>query len=155
MTAYAPSSAPNSHLSLHTWIIAWLPVLGWAALIPWFSAQSDLRVVPDASLDFVIRKLGHMGVFGILALLAWRALASTTSLRRPWAWGLALAWAYAATDELHQAFVTGRHAALTDVAIDASGAVIAVAAVAGLRVLVRRWRGAAPAYPVDSDVIGR
>jgi hypothetical protein len=27
--------------------------------------------VPDAALDFVVRKLGHVGVFGILVLLPW------------------------------------------------------------------------------------
>jgi len=82
--------------------------------------------------------VGHAGVFGVLALLLWFAVATSSARRRPWAWALVLAWAYAATDELHQAFVAGRHAALTDVAIDATGALVAVAAVAGLRVLVRR-----------------
>jgi VanZ family protein len=119
---------------------AWLPVIGWAMLIFAFSAQPNLRFLPDDSLDFVVRKVGHAGVFGVLALLLWFAVAATTSRRRPWAWALALAWAYAATDELHQAFVAGRHAALTDVAIDAAGALVAVAAVAGLRVLLRRNR---------------
>jgi VanZ family protein len=111
-----------------TSLLAWLPVLAWAALIFWFSAQSDLRVAPDASLDFVLRKLGHMVVFGILALLAWRALASTTSLDRPWAWALLLTIAYAATDEIHQAFTEGRGPSVVDVGIDTLGAVLAIAA---------------------------
>ena len=109
--------------------LAWLPVLGWAGVIFWFSAQSDLRVAPDASVDFVIRKLGHMGVFGILALLAWRALASTTSLRRPWAWAFLLTVAYAATDEFHQGFTGGRHPSPVDVGIDSLGALLAIIAV--------------------------
>jgi VanZ family protein len=108
-------------------LLAWLPVLAWAGLIFAFSAQSDLRFVPDPGIDFVVRKLGHMGVFGILALLIWRALASTTGLRRPWAWGFVLAGLYAATDELHQGFVAGRHPSPVDVTIDAVGALIAVA----------------------------
>ena len=126
---------------MRTWLLAWLPVLGWAGLIFWFSAQSDLRFVPDPGLDFVVRKIGHAGVFGILALLTWRALASTTRARRPWAWALVLAWGYAATDELHQAFVSGRHPAVTDVLIDSAGAVIAVLTVLAMRwVLARRPR---------------
>ncbi len=122
------------------WAVSWLPVIAWAVLIFAFSSRSDLRFLPDDVLDFVLRKVGHAGVFGILALLLWFAMAKTTSRQRPWAWALALAWAYAATDELHQAFVAGRHAALTDVAIDATGAVSAVAVVAGLRVLLRHNR---------------
>ena len=114
-------------------VAAWLPVIGWAALIFAFSAQPNLRFVPDAGLDFVVRKAGHIGVFGILALLLWRALAGTTAWRRPWAWALALAVLYAATDEFHQGFVAGRHESAVDVGIDAAGAIIAVAAVGLLR----------------------
>ena len=112
---------------------AWLPVIAWALLIFAFSAQPNLRFVPDAGLDFVVRKAGHMGVFGILALLLWRALAGTTAWRRPWAWALALAVLYASTDEFHQGFVAGRHESAVDVGIDAAGAIIAVAAAGLLR----------------------
>ena len=122
------------------WAVSWLPVIAWAVLIFAFSSRSDLRFLPDDVLDFVLRKVGHAGVFGILALLLWFAMAKTTSRQRPWAWALVLAWAYAATDELHQGFVAGRHAAITDVAIDASGALLAVAGVACLRVLLRHNR---------------
>ena len=114
---------------MRTVLFAWLPVLAWAGLIFAFSAQSDLRFVTDRDLDFVVRKIGHMGVFGLLALLLWRAVASTTSLRLPWAWGIGLAALYAATDELHQGFVAGRHPSPVDVTIDAVGALIAVAIV--------------------------
>jgi VanZ family protein len=114
-------------MSMRSVLLAWLPVLAWAGLIFAFSAQSDLRFVPDKGLDFIVRKTGHMGVFGIMALLVWRALASTTRLCRPWAWGCVLAGLYAATDELHQGFVAGRHPSPVDVAIDAVGALIAVA----------------------------
>ncbi len=114
-------------------VAAWLPVIGWAVLIFAFSAQPNLRFVPDAGLDFLVRKAGHMGVFGILALLLWRALAGTTAWRRPWAWALALAILYAATDELPQGFVAGRHESAVDVGIDAAGAIIAIAAAGLLR----------------------
>lgn len=111
-------------------VVAWLPVVAWAGLIFAFSAQTNLRFVPDEGLDFVIRKLGHMAVFGILALLLWRAFARTTTLRRPWAWALASTVLYAMSDEFHQSFVAGRNASMRDVAIDAAGALIAVAIVA-------------------------
>jgi VanZ family protein len=114
-------------------LVAWAPAIAWAGLIFAFSAQPNLRFVPDAGLDFLIRKAGHMGVFGVLALLVWRALARTTSWRRPWAWALALAILYAITDELHQGFVVGRHPSIIDVGIDATGALIALVAVGLIR----------------------
>ena len=114
-------------------LFGWLPVVVWAALIFLLSAQPDLRFVPDARLDFVVRKLGHMGVFGILALLLWRALAGTTAWRRPCAWAFVLAVLYAATDELHQGNVAGRHLSAVDVGIDATGALIALAATGRIR----------------------
>ena len=115
---------------------SWVPVVAWAALIFALSAQPNLRFVSDPGLDFVVRKLGHMGVFGILALLLWRAVAGTTAWRRPWAWALALAFLYVVTDELHQAFVAGRHPSAVDVGIDTAGALIAVVAVGLIRA---RW----------------
>jgi VanZ family protein len=110
-------------------LVAWLSAIAWAGLIFAFSAQPNLRFAPDAGLDFLIRKAGHMGVFGILALLLWRAIATTTARGRPWAWAMALTVLYAVTDELHQGFVTGRHPSAVDVGIDAAGALIAVVAI--------------------------
>lgn len=121
-------------------MLAWLPAVAWAALIFAFSAQPDLRFLPDQGIDFVVRKIGHMGVFGILALLAWRALAVTSTLRRSWAWAIVLTVIYAITDELHQGAI-GRHASAVDVGVDAIGAVLAVAAVHVLRSKWGRVRG--------------
>jgi hypothetical protein len=123
--------------------LAWVPVVAWAGLIFVASAQPNLVFVPDEGLDFIVRKTGHMVVFGILALLTWRALAATTSLRRPWAWAIALAVLYAVTDELHQGGVAGRSGSAVDVAIDAAGVVVAVALV-GLVATRRRGRSGAP-----------
>lgn len=114
-------------------VVAWLPAVAWAALIFILSAQPSISFAPDAWLDFLVRKSGHMGVFGILALLTWRALARTTTWRRPWAWALGLTVLYAASDELHQAFTVGRGPAVRDVAFDAAGAAIALTALAVVR----------------------
>jgi hypothetical protein len=132
LTAMATSSELQPR-RYSRWALAWVPVIAWAALIFLASAQPNLVFLPDLTLDLVVRKLGHAGVFGILALLLWRAIATTTRVRRPWAWALALAVLYAISDELHQGGVSGRHPSPVDVAIDAAGALIAIAVVAGLR----------------------
>jgi VanZ family protein len=121
----------------------WLPAAAWAGLIFVLSAQPGLQVAPDAELDLVVRKLGHMAVFGILALLLRRALVSSTASRWPSALALALTVAYAATDELHQAFVATRHPSAVDVAIDAAGALIALAGLAFVQSRRSRRRGSA------------
>jgi len=114
----------------------WAPVVAWAALIFVLSAQPGLRFMPDDGLDFVVRKAGHMGVFGILALLAWRALERTTPVPKASLWAVLLTVLYAITDELHQGLVAERQASALDVAFDGTGAVLAVAAV----LLVRERR---------------
>jgi len=106
---------------------AWVPPIAMAALIFVLSAQPDLRFVPDAGLDFVVRKVGHMGIFGILALLLLRA-AAISGWPRPWAWAIVLTILYAITDELHQGVVGGRTQAAADVGFDAAGALIAIVA---------------------------
>ena len=121
-------------------VLAWAPVIAWAALIFVFSAQPNLRFLPDEGIDFVVRKAGHMGVFGILALLAWRALRTTTHLRLPWVLALVLTLLYAISDEIHQGGVAGRNMSGVDVGIDMTGALIAVVIVVAVRRL--RFRGA-------------
>lgn len=109
-------------------VLAWAPVIAWAFLIFAFSAQSELRFLPQELLDLIVRKAGHMFVFGTLALLIWRALAMTTAVHRPWLWALLSAVLYAITDEVHQGFVAGRDPSAVDVGIDAAGALFAIAA---------------------------
>jgi len=124
---------PRPAHALGPLLSGWLPAIAWAGLIFAFSAQPNLRFAPDEFLDFLVRKAGHMAVFGILALLLWRAVAGTTTRRRPWAPALALTVLYAVTDELHQGFVAGRHPSAVDVGIDAAGALIVVVAVGLIR----------------------
>ena len=69
--------------------------------------------------DFVLRKIAHVCEYAILGALLLRALGRAEL-------AVAAGVAYAATDELHQHFVPGRHAALRDVAIDAAGVLAGV-----------------------------
>jgi VanZ family protein len=69
----------------------------------------------------VLRKLAHLTEYAILGALLVRALG------RPWL-AILLGGLYAASDEFHQHFVRGRHAAWYDVVIDTVGVTIGVAA---------------------------
>ena len=110
-------------LALRTLFLQWLPVALWAALIFAFSAQPNLRFAQADSLDFAVRKAGHMFVFGVLAVLLRRALMSA-QLGRSVVWSWLLTAAYAGTDEFHQSFTAGRHPSPVDVGIDSVGDLI-------------------------------
>ena len=91
----------------------WLPVFAWAAVIFAFSSIPSLSS-GLGTWDTVLRKGAHITEYGILGALLYRALGRE-------ALALAVGIAYAASDELHQRFVHGRHASPIDVAIDAVG----------------------------------
>jgi VanZ family protein len=91
----------------------WLPVFAWAAVIFTFSSIPHLSSGLGV-WDTVLRKGAHITEYAILGALLYRALERE-------ALALAVGIAYAATDELHQHFVRGRHASPIDVAIDAVG----------------------------------
>ena len=148
-----PGSGPGSEIAL-----AWLWVAAWIAVVQIFasgsfSASETSRFIgpllrwlfPDAhgesiaTAHFVIRKAGHLIEYAILALLALRAFDS--SFDRPRAWlaaaSLALALAVAVVDESRQAAAENRTGALSDVALDFTGAAAALA----LAGAARRFRG--------------
>ena len=101
-----------------------VPALALMAAIFAVSAQSSLPQT-DTALDVVGRKAAHMAEFGLLwALWLW---ALPGARPRAALAALAITLAYAASDELHQSFVAGRHASAWDVAIDAAGVGVAAA----------------------------
>jgi VanZ family protein len=103
----------------------WLPPLVLMAVIFFFSAQPNLSS-GLGWIDTVGRKFVHASEYALLCYLWWRALRTkldrTTALGPAWL----ITVAYAATDEYHQTFITGRHGTWVDVAIDAMGAGIFV-----------------------------
>lgn len=90
----------------------------WAALIFGLSSIPQLGT-GLGTWDLVLRKLAHFCEYAILGALLLRALGRET-------YAVAAGVVYAATDELHQHFVAGRHAAFRDVAIDAAGVLTGV-----------------------------
>ncbi len=100
----------------------WIPVCLWAGVIFAFSSIPSLGT-GLGTWDLVLRKLAHAAEFAVLAVLTYRAT-------RSFPVSLALASAYAATDEVHQIFVEGRVGSPADWAVDTAGAAVGLGLVA-------------------------
>jgi VanZ family protein len=102
----------------------WLPPVVLMVLIFLFSAQPSL----DSGLgwvDSVGRKLVHFAEYALLCFLWWRPLRTGMPARRAALIAFLVSSLYAASDELHQSFVEGRHGTPVDWAIDSAGAAVA------------------------------
>ena len=135
------STRPTISITLRNWA----PVVSWAALIFVFSTEqfsgthtggiveAALRqVFPSLALTEVerihalVRKLGHLSEYFILALLLMRALRAemaAQSTLQPILLSILLTILYAGSDEFHQSFVPNRSASVADVMIDAAGGI--------------------------------
>ena len=133
------------HFRLRFAVLAVLTLV-WSAVIFLFSAQNGddssgvsgkllamicelLRYNPSPGmrslLTLLLRKAAHMTEFGVLALLLLGTLRSGFG-REGWTFPAAFAVSslYAATDEIHQLFVSDRAGRVTDWLIDSSGALL-------------------------------
>jgi VanZ family protein len=111
----------------------WLSPLLLMALIFFLSAQPSLNSGLGV-VDHIGRKVVHFSEFALLAFLWWRALRTRMSARGATLVALAIASAYAVSDELHQTVISGRHGSPVDWAIDTAGATAAMVRVRmGLR----------------------
>jgi VanZ family protein len=93
------------------WLLAWLP----------------FQLTPDGfdTVHAIIRKLAHLGEYGVFAILLYGWFHAGRRPRFSAAAALlavAIAGAFSLTDEFHQSFVPGRTASLRDCAIDTIGA---------------------------------
>ena len=147
----------------------WLPPLAWMALI--WAVSSDLGSADHSAGPFawifsalfpwvtppqielahvVVRKLGHMVEYAILAALwlrtlyAGRRLPFTSSARL----ALAISIVWAITDELHQSFVPSRTASTMDVIFDSAGAGLVL-----LALRLRNPRFTRPTSPMEGALI--
>jgi VanZ family protein len=107
----------------------WGPVVVWAAVIFAFSSVPNLAT--DLGVwDTVLRKFAHATEYAVLAALLFRALGRELP-------SLLLGLAYAATDELHQELVRGRHASPFDVSMDAAGVAFGLLVIHATRLWTR------------------
>jgi VanZ family protein len=102
------------------------PPLLVMAVIFYFSSQTSTADL--STLEVVLRKIGHVSEYLVLALCwirAMRGLGVGETLRGAVAAGAGITLAYAVSDEFHQTFVDGRHGSPMDVLIDSIGIAIA------------------------------
>ncbi len=96
-----------------------------------------------AAIHLILRKLGHVTEYAVLATLLWRALRGTFSVLSRTTIGVCtfvVAACFAMTDEFHQSFVPSRTATVHDVFIDCVGIALAIT----LCVMFSRMRSLAP-----------
>ena len=143
-------SRPNGPAILRAVVFCWLPMLAWMAWIFYRSDQPSLprpgrRIgVSDRLFDYS----AHAATFGLLAILVWRAITACPRFLPAWLTARpklsagVIAALYAASDELHQRFVPGRWAKVSDWLVDVAG-IVATLLVIHLWEIWRRSRRAA------------
>lgn len=87
------------------------------------------------TLSFIVRKCAHMSEYALLCIL-WVLYMKEARFSKAYMLAYGLTVIYAVSDEMHQLFVPGRSAQLSDVCIDACGAAIGLM----LIYLWCRWR---------------
>jgi len=105
-------------------VFFWLPVVLWMGLIFFLSSFHKLQASPIGWQDFVIRKTAHFLEFMLLYLLLNRGFKNTSKITvaKRLILVLFLTIFYAASDEYHQTFISGRTGKPFDIGIDFLGA---------------------------------
>ena len=117
-------------------VFYWLPVIAWMSLIFVLShisnVDSVVREGPFAEVPPELKspEFAHAVEFLVLAALVYRLLISYQAVAGVYMLGSVLLFTigYGMVDEFHQSFVPGRDASLGDVALDALGATLGLAA---------------------------
>lgn len=108
----------------------WLPPLLWAGVILVITSMPG-RLVPSALAPY--DKVVHFVMYGVFAaLLAYQAITDMGNWRGTFI-ALAIAAAFGAADEWHQAFIPGRSRDLKDWQADTAGAIAGVLIAAAYR----------------------
>ncbi len=112
-------------------ILDWAVCLVWMCVIYYFSDVPNSFHVTEHYLgvmNYFCRKWAHMGEYGVLMVLTFRASRSLSgsSFWVTYAIALGITVMYALLDEHHQSYVVGRSSSIGDVAVDSAGALLAL-----------------------------
>lgn len=91
----------------------------WGYLIFYLSDIPDLATDLPYKYDFILRKLAHIFVFGVLTYLVASSLASQQ--RHYLLFVIIAVIVYALVDEVHQSFIQGRVGSGRDILVDSIG----------------------------------
>lgn len=97
----------------------------------WFSPHASKRAI--LTFNYILRKSAHFTEYAILGALLFRAFRAGDAVRWRFKWALysflsSVSWAL--LDELHQSFTKKRGASIWDSALDSSGALVMLVAIA-------------------------
>ena len=112
-------------------LLRWVPALVMMTAIFALSALPSSMVPTFGTYDVYLKKLGHAIGYALLGVSYYYALPTRLPRLIRWLMALGLSLGFAATDEFHQSFVSGRTASVRDVAIDGLGAFLALFVAAG------------------------
>ncbi len=126
----------------------WFPVVLWMGVTflmstDAFSAQNTSRIIepilkfffPSISAHslqlahFIVRKMGHITEYFVLALLLFRAFRAGSKEQHSLRWALSsliVVALFASSDEFHQSFVASRTPSVVDVCIDTFSGLISL-----------------------------
>ncbi len=114
----------------------WFLTAGWAAVIFYFSSLTGAQV-PSVLPDFIPHFIEYFVFACLLSASVW-----TTKKELPAGriglWAIIITSLYAASDEFHQSFVSGRNPDVKDWAVDVLAALVVAAAINLVRVLRSR-----------------
>ena len=103
--------------------------------------QDEERIETLGYIDHIVRKGAHFFEYGILACaIAFHFWLRNKKGIRLFLLSVALTAMYAATDEFHQLFITGRSGEIRDVLLDSSGAAAGAFLFCIITTLIRRKR---------------
>lgn len=104
-----------------SFINLWSPVFVWCAFIFFMSSQPHLPGPQDKTLDFLLKKIGHLTVYAVLFRLTYVAFGKT---EHRFLKTFLFCILYAISDEYHQSFVPGRTPMARDIGFDILGMVL-------------------------------
>lgn len=112
-------------------LLNWALALIWMGVIYYFSDVPNSFHVTEhylGGMNYFARKWAHLGEYGVLMILTFRAVRSLTNAGwMSYATALGITFLYALLDEHHQSLVVGRSSSIGDVAVDTAGALLALA----------------------------
>lgn len=123
---YCLSDIPDLHLVREEQLPLWLKQLAGKYTIR-FGAEGYFSYVLSLHPDFLLHKLGHITVYGLLGVSLY------------WATGYSVAWAIglnaiaAGADEWHQYFIPGRSSRFGDVVLDTLAAIVFILIMRGVK----------------------